>query len=389
MKNIYWININRFDEKTDKSTWLEISEILINSNFSVTLLTGYSQKKWVSKAFRLNIKYFKSLNNPYFFKLSLNLLILFWLLRNTNKNDIIIVSADSLWLSVILKGCRKCKIHLDIRTVPVEIHNIKNRLDYLIFFTIPMKIFHRRADSYSFITKLLKQNIENTFHVQFKDYAIWTSGVNIEHFATVRESPKKSSNKYVLTYLGVVTRNRGIDRVLKAIGRLNEMYKQKVLFQVIGDGPFLPYLKQISSDLGLNDRVLFKGHIPYDTIPKNLMDTDCFICPLPDRSEWNVSSPLKVFEYLACAKPVILTPIVSHKNIIENEDFIIWTEGDKVDDFIKAIEYALKNTEKLKRKSRMAIETVRNNYEWAVQGNIFVNYLRKKYNSSYESYSYK
>jgi glycosyltransferase involved in cell wall biosynthesis len=379
-KNIYWINTNRFDEKIDKSTWLEISESLIHNKFSVTLLTGYRKKKWISKNYQLNIQYFKALDTVGLFKVSLNLLIFFWLLRNTKQNDIIIVSADALLLSVFLKKFKKCKIHLDIRTIPVEIHNLKNRFDRLMFYTIPLKLFKHCPDSYSFITKLLMQNIEHTFNMRFHDYTIWTSGVNSKHFAVARKKLDRPENKYILTYLGVVTKNRGIDKVLQAIGILNKMYKQKVLFQVIGDGPFLPNLKQMSSDLGITNKVLFKGYIPYDSVPEHLIDTDCFVCPLPDRSEWNVSSPLKVFEYLACGKPVILTPIVSHKNIIKNNEYIIWTQGDKVSDFVVAIQYAVKNRWQLIDKSIGALDYVESKYEWLIQGGIFSDYLSQKYN---------
>ncbi len=380
MQNIYWININKFDEKIDKSTWLEISECLIMNKFSVTLLTGFNNNKWTSNKYRLNIKYFKTINTTFLFKLTLNIFIFFWLIRNTKPNDIIIVSADSLWICFLLKILKRCKFHLDIRTIPVEINNLKNRFDRLIFYTIPLKLFIRCPDSYSFITKLLMHNIEHNFNVRFQDYSIWTSGVNVDHFNVVSENSEKCGNRYILTYLGVVTKNRGIDRVLQAISRLNEKKIRQILFQVIGDGPYLKNLKKMCFDLGITNSVSFKGYIPYEVVPEHLIDTDCFICPLPDRPEWNVSSPLKVFEYLACAKPIILTPIVSHKNIIKDYKYIIWTNGDKVYDFSKAIEYAFENRQQLLRESKIAPNFVRNNYGWEIQSNVFSSYLKNKYN---------
>lgn len=378
-QNIYWININKFDEKIDKSTWLEISEFLIHNKFSVTLLTSFKRIKWFSSKYQLNIKYFKAIDTILLFKLTLNMSIFFWLLKNAKPNDIIIASTDALLIGVLLKGLKKCKFHLDIRTIPVEINNLKNRFDRLIFYTIPLKLFIHCPNSYSFITKLLMHNIEHNFNVHFKDYSIWTSGVNVNHFAIASKSPDKYKKTFILTYLGVVTKNRGIDRVLQAICRLNKLYPQ-ILFQVIGDGPYLKNLKKMSSNFGITDSVSFKGYIPYEYVPEYLVNTDCFICPLPDRPEWNVSSPLKVFEYLACAKPVILTPIVSHKNITVNNEFIIWTEGDKVCDFVKAIEYAFKNRWQLLTASKISTDFVRNTYEWKIQGNVFSSYLKNKYN---------
>ncbi len=65
--------------------------------------------------------------------------------------------------------------------------------------------------------------------------------------------------------------------------------------------------------LGVDDQVQFRGFVPYEHVADEIAQADVCICPLPDRLEWNVSSPLKVFEYMACAKPMILTPIPAPK----------------------------------------------------------------------------
>lgn len=379
MNNIYWVSLNRFDENICKVDRLEIAESLINENFSVTLLTGFRTEKYFPQNYRLKIHYFRTINTGGFFKLSLNLAILFWLLRNAKKDDIIMVSPDSLWVAILLKKIKKCKIHLDIRTIHVEVQNLRRRIEYFLYWVLPLKLHPYYPDSYSFITESLKKNVEQEFNINFRDYVIWHSGVNFERFATVREHSKILGNKFIITYLGVVTKSRGIDRVLQALSRLRDEYKEKILFQVIGDGPFLPDLKQMSSDLGIKKGVIFKGYVPYESVPEHLRDTDCFICPLPERPEWNISSPIKIFEYLACAKPIILTPIIAHKNIIKNSEFIVWTEGDRVCDFVKAIEYAFENRDTLLNISRMAPDFVRDNYEWKVQGKNFGTYLKSKY----------
>lgn len=378
MKNIYWININYFDLKTDKSTWFEISEVLTKSAFNITLLTGFKNKKFYSKKFRLKIKYFKALSLSYLFKLSLNILILLWLLKKVTKNDIIFVSPDTLFTAYFIKKLKKCKIHLDIRTIPVEIHRIKDKLDKLLFWKLPLKIFASTPCTYSFITELLKENIEKDFRIKFFDYVIWTSGVNISLFK-INYKPKFVCNERIkITYLGVVTQNRGIDRVIHAINTLNYRCKCNILFEIIGNGPYLPYLRNLSTRLGLNSSVNFTGYIPYEYVPTYLNDTDIFICPLPDRIEWQVSSPIKVFEYLACSKPVILTPIIAHKAIISDE-FVIWTKGDTKKDFENAIEYTVKNYYEVFKKSANNSSIIANKYDWHIQAKKLLNYLNQKY----------
>jgi len=144
----------------------------------------------------------------------------------------------------------------------------------------------------------------------------------------------------------------------------------------------LENLKKMSLGLGLTEIMDFKGYVQYELVPKYLQDTDCFICPLPDREEWNVSSPIKVFEYLACGKPIILTPIAAHKNIVNNKDFIVWTEGDRVEDFVRAIEYAYNNRDLLTEAAKEAPDFIKEKYDWEVQGKKLADYLKRKYSAA-------
>jgi len=379
LRNIYWVDSERFDTKIDKSTWLETGSFLAGENFSVTLLCGFREEKYIPKGYRLEIKYFRSIHLPFLFRCSLLIDIFFWLIRKIRQDDVIIVSPQDLWIAFFLKLLKKFNLHLDIRTVPVDIYNIIDRIDRLLFWKLPLKLFHSIPDSFSFITEPLKQSVEREFSVLFQDFVIWHSGVNTRHFKGLGIESEKQANKFIITYLGDITKNRGINLVLEALAILHRTYKEKIVFQVIGKGVDLASLKSISSALKINNIVDFKGYIQYEFIPEHLGNTDCFICPLPNRPEWNVSSPIKVFEYLACKKPVILTPIAAHKSIIENGDFIVWTDGDKAEDFVRAIEYAYKNRKILTEAAKRAPDAVRKKYGWKVQAKMLADYLKGKY----------
>ncbi len=382
LSNIYWIDLNRFDRKIDKSTWLEIGETLTKEKFVVTLLCGFKKKKYVPEGYRLKIKYFKSIDVPGLFRYSLMANMFLRLFGKLRQEDIVIVSPGALWIGFFLKLAKRCNVHLDMRTVPVEIHSIRDRIDDFLFWILPFKLFKHLPDSFSFITELLKQRVEQEFNFHFQDYVIWHSGVNTQHFSVFQKSLEWKIDKFVITYLGVITRSRGLELVIEALSKLNSFYNGQVVFQVIGGGSYLADLKRIASGLALTELIDFKGYVPYESVPKYLQDTDCFICPLPDRPEWNVSSPIKVFEYLACGKPVILTPIPAHKNIVNNKDFIVWTEGNRVEDFVRAIEYAYDNRDILTEAAKEAPNFVRENYEWEVQGKKLADYLKRKYCAS-------
>jgi glycosyltransferase involved in cell wall biosynthesis len=377
---IFWVCIHRFDEKIDKSTWLEIGHNLVKNGFSTVLLTGFGKEKYRPLKNAMNLVYLPSIRHFLFFKISLSLSILMWLLRNANSEDLIIVEPNFLILANFVKKIKRCNIHLDFRTVPVgNITNVRS-LERFLFWKLPNKFINVIPNSYSFITQALRRHIEHDCKTKFADYTIWTSGVNFKHFSQVAKYTKDPDNTYLITYLGSVRMSRGIDLIIEAMAKLDPKYRDRIVLQVIGSGTHLNILERLSKKLGVSDCVKFRGYIPYESVPKHLKTTDCFICPLPDRTEWVLSSPIKVFEYFSCARPIILTPILAHRNIAHADcDFIIWTKGDTIMDFADSIVYAYENRRSLSKAAKRSISMTDNFYSWEAQGHKLSTYLKRTY----------
>src|SRR5690606_36357777 len=42
-RKVYWVDLNRFDQKTDKSTWIEMARAMSRCGYDVTVLSGCSE----------------------------------------------------------------------------------------------------------------------------------------------------------------------------------------------------------------------------------------------------------------------------------------------------------------------------------------------------------
>ncbi len=102
-----------------------------------------------SSGFRLPIFHFV-------FRISLLLGMARWLSRNAQPDDVVVMNEDALWLVPHLKRLGVRFVHLDFRTLPVDTHRWKKRLDWLLFWRLAIKCFGRRVDGYSFITERLR-----------------------------------------------------------------------------------------------------------------------------------------------------------------------------------------------------------------------------------------
>ena len=115
--------------------------------------------------------------------------------------------------------------------------------------------------------------------------------------------------------------------MVKAASLLAAHIKKYIQLTIVGAGPDTQELVQLIKTKGWSDFVNYLGFASYEQIPMHLRNADCCICPLPDRKEWQMSSPLKIFEYMASAKPIIATPIKAHLNVLDRCPFVVWTHG--------------------------------------------------------------
>ena len=124
--------------------------------------------------------------------------------------------------------------------------------------------------------------------------------------------------------------------------------------------------------------VKFLGTVPYEEVPAQIATADVCICPLPERLEWKVSSPLKVFEYLASAKPMILTPIPAHRDLVPDSGFVVWTAGAEQRDFRRALLAAMAGHREMTAHAAAGPALVRDRFEWMTQARILSGHLKRR-----------
>ncbi len=381
---IHWFTSDRFDTKPDKSSWTEVGDSLGHQGAKVNIITSFRDQPYSPEGKQVEMVYLSALDLPLIYRVAFTISAFLWLYKNANKNDIVILNQHELWMKPLLSLGGFHNVHLDIRTLPVIGTSLKDRLDVLLFWKVVMRLFSKSCKSYSFITQRLLHAVEQEFSINYDDYTIWQSGVNADEFAKsiVTEQDRQKGKPFTLFYHGSLYRRRGVDRVVEAWSLLPEELTKNSRFLIVGSGSGLDELKSQVLELGLEDTVELVGFVPYESIPAKIAESDVCICPLPDYPEWNVSSPLKVLEYMACARPMILTPIPAHKDVLDGEPFVIWTTGDHADDFVEAIKTAYTRYSELLKTADKAPDFVKAQWDWKAHGRRFGAYLAKHYSNN-------
>jgi len=134
---------------------------------------------------------------------------------------------------------------------------------------------------------------------------------------------------------------------------------------LVGDGPTKQKIETISKELGLEKNIIFTGRIPYQNIPSLLNASDVCVASFSKfRNEKIGPAPIKVFEYMAVAKPVVSSNIKDVKEVITKYDCGILIDTDNIKKFSNAIIILLSNKEMAEKKGKNGRKAIVNYYNW-------------------------
>ncbi|MCX7848262.1 MAG: glycosyltransferase family 4 protein [bacterium] len=114
-------------------------------------------------------------------------------------------------------------------------------------------------------------------------------------------------------YVGVMARQDGVDGLLRSAAVLCKEFGREFELVLIGDGPEREKLERMVGELGLGDRVIFKGFLPREEVQRELLGCVMGVTPDPACPMNNASTMLKVLDYMACGLPQVAYDLPEHR----------------------------------------------------------------------------
>ena len=160
------------------------------------------------------------------------------------------------------------------------------------------------------VSRGIREHLLSDYAIAGDRAIVVQNGANTEVFHPMDKAVCQSqlgipSGSKVLCFVGNLVAWQGVDKMLRALVPLSRS-EPSILALVVGDGPELERLKALASHLGISTHVRFLGVIPYSEIPQYICAADVCVAPFVESRK---TSPIKIFEYLACARPVVATDV--------------------------------------------------------------------------------
>lgn len=352
---IAWVYGGTLD-KLDAATWLEPVKLMRESKWEVTLIAvGDPQKHHIKEVEIVHI----SRPDIYVIRqIFFHLRVIKFLFQQLNEIDILLFhEASSPWFLIFrfflrLFGKKNLLFVMDTRTLPMEPEDKATWKDRLRakFSSQINKYGNRFFDGRLTITKRMAQSL----HIPpEKLWGVWPSGVKLETFAIAKQERRFPSieEPIHLIYIGCMHHERNLVTLSKAVTQANTD-KHLFTLTIIGDGNARVELEEYAQTKGKHVHIL--PPVPHEEIPGWLAKAHIGTLPFPDEEKFRVSSPIKLFEYLAAGMPILATRIDCHTDVIEEIGIAFWAEGSDQQGLYRALMEIEVNRDKLSAMSEKA-----------------------------------
>lgn len=109
-------------------------------------------------------------------------------------------------------------------------------------------------------------------------------------------------NVFVIGFVGSMEDRHRVDTLVEAVASLPSSVEPALV--LVGDGPERTTLEELVKEKGIQDSTVFTGLVPHEMVPQYIASCDVLYgISDPDKP----SNPIKIYEYLACERPVVTT----------------------------------------------------------------------------------
>ena len=196
------------------------------------------------------------------------------------------------------------------------------------------------------------------------DVFVVRNGPDLERFKLVPvDLQVKRGKVFLVGYVGTMSIQEGLDILIDAADEAKKRGRNDVQFTCVGGGPGLAGLRQMVVDRHLEDMVTFTGRVSDAELLRILSTAD--VCVNPDKpcKMNDISTMIKVPEYMALAKPIVQFDLKEGR-YSAGEASLYCDNENQVADFATKILWLLDHPEERRRMGEFGRQRVEKELAW-------------------------
>ncbi|SNR71307.1 Glycosyltransferase involved in cell wall bisynthesis [Halorubrum ezzemoulense] len=240
--------------------------------------------------------------------------------------DLVYVYKDIFTPVLIAKILTDATIIYDLRSDPYdqskefETKKADRRIYHLMLyfgyrlhrFTLP------RIDGVITLSEELAERIQANYGVPRDRIGLIPLAADPQKFAPV----DSNNERLQIVYLGSLAEFRGLDDLVIALASLDPQQKSRVRLDIYGEASD-HFINELESLCPEGPPIEWHGYVEHELLAESAAACDIAVSPLPALDSFKLSSPAKIYEYIALGLPIVATNITPHKRIL-NENCAVF-----------------------------------------------------------------
>ena len=238
---------------------------------------------------------------------------LFWFLLFTRYDILVSNDLDTLLPNYLANKLKRKKLVYDSHEYFTEVPELVNRpKTQAIWERIEGKIFPKLKSVYT-VNNSIASKYEDKYGVPLLVVRNISPKWNLTQLKTKKELGIPE-DKFVLIFQGAgINVDRGGEEAVKTM-----QYLENTVLLFVGDGDVISYLKELTSELKLENKVFFFGKRPYAEMMNFTHHADLGLTLDKDTNiNYRFSLPNKVFDYMHANTPILASDLIEVKKIVD------------------------------------------------------------------------
>lgn len=223
--------------------------------------------------------------------------------------------------------------------------------------------FYERLDGVVCISERMKRRLVRDRPVDPDDVLAVHDGVDLTAYArlsteTARRQLGIDANERVVMYTGHLYPSKDVERLVRAAAGLD------ATCYVVGGYP--EDVSRIRDEVPIPDNVTFTGFVPPSEVPVYQAAADVLVATVAADPELEYVSPLKLFEYMAAGKPIVVSRKPDYEEVLTHGENALFVEPESTPELETAVETLLSDPglrDALGRRARVDVER----YGWTAR----------------------
>jgi glycosyltransferase involved in cell wall biosynthesis len=182
-----------------------------------------------------------------------------------------------------------------------------------------------KADKIVVVTPNIKDVLQKDYGLPAEKIVVIPNGTDTEIFKPMdireaREKLKLNQNYSYVCFVGAFQAWAGVENIIHSVPLVLRQCPD-TRFLLVGDGVMKQKNINLAEQNGVSDNIIFTGMVSHQDVPLYISASDVCISPGAENSRNSRvggGSPLKLPEYMACARPVVIGSVVElSKDVIE------------------------------------------------------------------------